>query len=87
MTKLEGHNEIVILAPRWKDKKVLIGSWHLVEPENRITITAARTNGERYYPGSYFMSTAKIKTYPLEKMKQGPMYIVPLNDLLMPGGE
>lgn len=88
MNKLEGHNELTIWEPRWKDRKVLIGSWHLVEPHNRITITATKKDGTRYYPASFFMSTKKIKTYPLEKMKQGAMYIVPLNDLMMPeGGE
>lgn len=86
MNKLDGHNELIILAPRWKDKKVLIASWKLVEPDNRITITAERKDGTRFYPASYFISTKKIKTYPLEKMKQGAMYIVPLNDLMMPEG-
>jgi hypothetical protein len=81
------HNDIVIKEPRWKDKKVLIRSWSLPEPHNRITITAKRKDGTPYYPGSSFMSTQKLKTYPLVKHDHGAFYEVPLDNLLMPGGE
>jgi len=79
-----------ILAPRWKDKynpeyncpTVLLADWKIGDIHNEIVITAARkSDGERFYPEPFYMSSDKIRTYKTQPHSVRNVYIVPINDL------
>lgn len=71
---------IEILAPRWKDKTVLIADWK-VGPHNKIVIKAKKQDGSRYFPEPFYMSGEKLQTYPTQPHATRSVYIVPLDDL------
>ncbi len=66
---------IEIWQPRWKDRKVLIAKFR-VGTHNKIVFTKAPSLDANYY-----MSGAKILTYPLETNGKIPCYAVPLDEL------
>lgn len=72
--------DIQILAPRWKDKTVLIADWK-VGRHNKISITAKRKDGTRFYPEPFYMSGEKLRTYPKQPHSSRFVHIVPLADL------
>lgn len=74
-------NTIIILAPRWRDRTILVADWKIAT-ENQIIITAKRVNGSLFYPNPIIVSGAKLKTYPTEKKPYGTMRIVKLDDLI-----
>lgn len=73
-------NKLIIMAPRWRDKTVLLADWK-IGAHNEIEITAKRKNGERYYPQPMYISGSKVKTYPTQPHGARKVYIVPLSDL------
>lgn len=81
LSKLTPCNDIPILSPRWKDRKVLIAKWK-VGTHNKIYFTAAKKDGTKFYPNDYYMSGKDIATYPLIKHGHGEMYEIPLDVVL-----
>lgn len=74
-------NKIVILAPRWKDRKVLIADYKIGQ-NNEIRITAAKKDGTPYYPNPFYATGEMLRKYPLVEHPHGKMREVPLSDLL-----
>lgn len=75
-------NRIVIKAPRWRDRKVLVADWKIGQAKNEIVIEAAKKDGTRFYPEPIITTGQQLKSYPLEKMPHGNMRVVALDDLL-----
>lgn len=80
LSKLTPASKIVIKAPRWKDKTILIADWK-VGGHNEIHIEAENAAGDRFYPQPMYMSGAKIRTYPTQQHSVRSVFIVPLADL------
>lgn len=74
-------NEIIIFAPRWRDKVVLIADWK-IGMKNIIKITCRNTSGGLRYPEPFIVMGEVLKKYPIEQMSHGNMRKVPLQDLL-----
>lgn len=73
-------NRIVIFAPRWKDKTVLIANWK-IGVENEIEITAQHADGTRYFPEPFRVTGAWLAQFPVVQHKHGAMREVPLERL------
>jgi len=73
-------NKFDILAPRWKDRTVLLADWKIGQ-HNEINITCVNKNGERYFPEPFYMSGEKIKTYTAQPHGDRKVYSVPIKDL------
>jgi hypothetical protein len=73
-------NKLLIKAPRWKDRTVLLADWK-IGLHNEIVITASRKDGSRYFPESFYMSGEKVKKYPTQPHSSRKVYIVPIDDL------
>lgn len=73
-------NVLTILAPRWKDRTVLLADWK-IGLHNEIRITASRKDGSLFFPQPFYMSGEKVKTYPTQQHSQRRVYIVPIDDL------
>lgn len=73
-------NEIIIHAPRWKDKTVLVADWK-IGMKNKIVITAKRKDGSLYYPEPFIAWGEQLRNYPLEQRAYGKMRVVKLADL------
>lgn len=80
LPKTTGCNVFTILAPRWKDRTVLLADWK-IGTHNQIDITSARQDGVRFFPEPFYMSGDKIRSYPSQPHSQRKVYIVPLDDL------
>lgn len=78
-------NHIVIFAPRWHDRKLLVADWKIGE-KNMIEVTARNKNGDLHFPRKFFGLGADLKKYPLEDIptKNGQtakMRVIPIDDL------
>jgi hypothetical protein len=80
LTRLTVANKLEILAPRWKDRTVLLADWKIGQ-HNEINITCVNKDGERYFPQPFYMSGEKIKSYPAQPHSTRKVYTVPINDL------
>lgn len=74
-------NKIKIIAPRWKDRTVLIALWKIGEL-NEIEITCAKKDGTRYYPNPFIVRGEELNQYPIVNHEHGAMREVPLQVLL-----
>lgn len=69
-------NLIDIWSPRYRDRKVLIASYKVKENNKIIFTRAKHLAGHEYY-----MSGAKIRSYPIDTNGKVQVYAVPLDDL------
>ncbi len=72
-----------IKAPIWGTRSVGLATYK-VRDENYITIEKTDLSGEPVYPGQFYISGAKAKTYPVEPVPKYPkitLYIIPIDDL------
>lgn len=71
-------NIIQILEPRWHDKTVLVGDWH-IEKHNLIDIQ------HKDFPEPFYLSGKKAKEFPLQYVRGShgkyPMRVIPLSEL------
>lgn len=78
-------NRILILAPRWHDRTVLIADWKIAK-DNLIDIEHSDIKGIRSFPLPFYIDGDKARTYPITKVKTTagnavPMRVIPLDDL------
>lgn len=61
-------NQIVIWAPRWHDRTVLVADRRLLA-HNEILIKHKDSNGTLMFPRPFYLSGKFAKSFPLEQMK------------------
>lgn len=61
-------NQILLLAPRWRDRVVLVAERRLLD-HNEVVITAKDAKGELYFPAPMYITGERARQFPLEQMK------------------
>ncbi len=76
-------NKFSIKNPVWGGRKVGLATYK-VGTHNEIEILTVKTNGERVYPNSFYISGQNARKYPIEPVRSNPnvkLHIIPINDL------
>ena len=78
-------NRILILAPRWHDRTVLVADWKIAK-DNLIDIEHSDITGKRSFPLPFYISGEKARAYPIQRIRSGrgpevPMRVIPIDDL------
>lgn len=74
-------SKIVIRSPRWKERTIGIATFRVKE-HNEIEIEAKDKKGDRYYPGTYYMSGEDIRSHKVQHLKSGiDLHLVPIKEL------
>jgi len=74
MTKLK------IREPIWWNKSIGIATYRDTD-DLEITISFTDKFGNKKFPGKYYITKEKLKTYPTQPCKKIRVYIVPIEDL------
>lgn len=74
--------KIVIWAPRWRDRTVLIADWKIGLGLVDIDIQAKRKDGSLFYPQVIRVEAAWLKGFPIERINGKAMRAVPLDELI-----
>lgn len=72
--------EIIIHSPIWTTRSVGLAEKALTDDIIVVKITYRTSDGERLFPGSYWMERKKIITYPVQIVKGVKLRIVPIAD-------
>ena len=77
LPRLTAAQNISIIAPRYRDKKVLIAKFK-VGTHNIVKFTKAPS-----LPDEYYLTGTTITKYPLESNGKIPCYAVPIDELVL----
>ena len=74
---------IKINSPIWREpRSVGVAEFRMKDPVLRIQIEYKEKDGNKLYPGTYFISREKAMAYPTQILPQGvKLRIIPIEDL------
>lgn len=76
--------KIEIWEPRYRDKKALIGDWHVSNKMEHYKIVftgGKRADGSLRYPNPFYIDRKTIRKYPKKQNGGGQVRIVPMGEL------
>lgn len=71
---------ITIREPIWKDRSVGIATHKIQQGLNEVEILYTDMRGKRVFPYIYRMTSDKMSTYPIMKVKRVPLRVIPIAD-------
>lgn len=82
LSKMTACNKISIKMPRWKERTIGIATFR-VGHHNEVEILSTRPDGERHYPGVYYISGEAVRACPTQTLKPSGvvLYLVPISKL------
>jgi len=73
--------KILIKTPIWKTQSIGIAEDRMTTHNLEIEILYKTKEGERLYPDTYTISRFKAMLYPIQKIKNHIIHIIPIRDL------
>ena len=70
-----------IEKPIWNTNSIGIADFRLRE-NLMVKIAYKDVDGKLLYPGRYFVHKSVVKKYPIQRVKDVNLYIIPIEDLL-----
>lgn len=74
-------NKIVIHSPIWKTRSIGIADYKITE-NMVIEIDYVNKDGQRLYPGKYYLSKCSALKYPTQIVKGVKLRMIPIEDLM-----